>query len=201
MIRVARLAAIAGLLCVACKQDAAKTATVNIGQVIDRTGSIATPSWADAIRLAVGTANQALKQAGRSDLRFALVDANSGNAPDMARAGAMQLVKKQGAKALITDSSQDDIGVHMLAYDSDPANAIDVPVVCMACTSPNINNPAASDADPIKQAALRNGKGWNFRTTMSDAYQARVVAHMLVFAGNRGDVNGDGHFKLGIYAS
>ena len=57
------------------------------------------------------TANQGLKQAGRTDLRFALVEANSGNAPDMARAGAVQLVKKQGAKALITDSSQDDIDV------------------------------------------------------------------------------------------
>jgi ABC-type branched-subunit amino acid transport system substrate-binding protein len=195
------VAAFAFLACAACKQEAAKTATVNIGQVIDRSGSIATPSWSDAIRLAVGTANQALKQVGQPELRFALVDANSGNAPDMARAGALQLVKKQGAKAVITDSSQDDIAIQMLAYDGDPSHALEVPVVCMACTSPNINNPGASDADPVKEAALRNGKGWNFRTTMSDAYQARVLAHMLLALGNKGDVNGDGRFKLAIYAS
>jgi ABC-type branched-subunit amino acid transport system substrate-binding protein len=201
MKRVLAVAALA-LVCVsACKQESAKTATVTIGQVIDRTGSIATPSWADSIRLAVGTANQALKQAGRNEIRFALVDANSGNAPEMARAGALQVVKKQGAKAVITDSSQDDIGIHTLAYDGDPEHALDVPVVCMACTSPNINNAAATDPDKVKEAALRNGKGWNFRTTMSDAYQARVLAHMLTSAGTKGDVNGDGHFKLVIYAS
>jgi len=184
-----------------CKQEAPKVATVKIGQVLDRTGSIATPSWFDAVRLAVGTANQALKRAGRSELRFATVEANSGNAPDMARAGALELVKKQGAKALITDSSQDDIGINMLAYDGDPAHALEVPVVCMACTSPNINNPAAVDGDAVKQSALRNSKGWNFRTTLSDAYQARVVAHVLTSSGTRGDANGDGRFKLAIYAS
>jgi hypothetical protein len=163
--------AVALLLCAACKQEGTQSSTVNIGQVIDRTGSIATPSWSDSIRLAVGTANQAMKQTGQTDLRFALVEANSGNTPDMARAGAIQVVKSQGAKAVITDSSQDDIGINMLAYDGDPAHALEIPVVCMACTSPNINNPAANDGDPVKQAALRNSKGWNFRTTMSDAYQ------------------------------
>jgi len=200
MMKLARVATAVLLACAACKDEAAVT-TITIGQVIDRTGSIATPSWSDSIRLAVGTANQSLKQAGQPQIHFALVDANSGNSPDMARAGALQVVHKQGAKAVITDSSQDDIAINMLAYDGDSSHALEVPVVCMACTSPAINDPAATDADPIKQAALRNGKGWNFRTTMSDAYQARLLAHMLVASGNKGDVNGDGHFKLGIYAS
>src|SRR5207245_817898 len=132
---------------------------------------------------------------------LAAAEANSGNAPEMARAGALQLVKQQNAKAIITDSSQDDIGVTMLNYDGDASHQLDVPIVCMACTSPSIDNPQAQDADPVKQAALRNGKGWNFRTTMSDAYQARMVVHMLVSAGQRGDVHGDGKFKLSIYAS
>jgi len=198
--KLARAASAVLIVCAACKDEAAVT-TITIGQVIDRTGSIATPSWSDSIRLAVGTANEALKQQGQSPLRFAVADANSGNAPDMARTGALQVVRKQGAKAVITDSSQDDIAINMLAYDDDPSHALEVPVVCMACTSPAINNPAATDADPIKQAALRNGKGWSFRTTMSDAYQARLLAHMLVASGNKGDVNGDHHLKLGIYAS
>ena len=180
--------------------QAPKGSVIVLGQLIDRTGSIATPSWAESIRLAVSHANEALKQSGKT-VRFEVAEANSGNAPDMARAGALQLVKQQNAKAIITDSSQDDIGVNMLNYDGDASHQLDVPIVCMACTSPAIDNPKAQDADPVKQAALRNGKGWNFRTTMSDAYQARMVVHMLVSAGQKGDVNGDGKFKLSIYAS
>ncbi len=201
MTRTARIAAAAIAACAACKQqEAPKTATLTLGQVIDRTGSIATPSWADSIRLAVGSANQGLKQAGHANLHFAVAEGNSGNAPEMSQAAALEVVKKQGAKAVITDSSQDDIAVNMLAWDGDPAHALEVPVVCMACTSPNINNPAATDASPVKQAALRNSKGWNFRTTLSDAYQARVLAHMLL-ASAGGDANGDKRVKVAIYAS
>jgi len=193
------------LCAAACKPAAeapraSKGSVIVLGQLIDRTGSVATPSWAESIRLAVTHANQALKQSGKT-VRFEVAEANSGNAPDMARAGALQLVKQQNAKAIITDSSQDDIGVNMLNYDGDASHQLDVPIVCMACTSPAIDNPEAQDADPVKQAALRNGKGWNFRTTMSDAYQARMVVHMLVSAGQKGDVNGDGKFKLSVYAS
>ena len=197
---------VALVLCAAaCKpgveaRQSPKGSVIVIGQLIDRTGSIATPSWAESIRLAVAHMNQALKQTGKT-VRFEVAEANSGNAPDMARAGALQLVKQQNAKAIITDSSQDDIAVNMLNYDGDASHQLDVPIVCMACTTPAINAPDAQDADAVKQAALRNGKGWNFRTTMSDAYQARMVVHMLVSAGQKGDVNGDGKFKLSIYAS
>jgi len=191
-------------LAAACKPAAdapssGKGSVIVLGQLIDRTGSIATPSWAEAIRLAVTHVNQALKQSGKS-VRFEVAEANSGNAPDMARAGALQLVKQQNAKAIITDSSQDDIGVNMLNYDGDASHQLDVPIVCMACTSPAIDNPQAQDADSVKQAALRNSKGWNFRTNLSDAYQARMVVRMLV-SSNKGDANGDGKFKLSIYAS
>jgi ABC-type branched-subunit amino acid transport system substrate-binding protein len=187
------------LACAACKEGP-KASTIVLGQVIDRSGSMATPSWADSIRLAVGTANQALKQAGHPELRFSIAEANSGNAPETARAGALQVLK-QGAKAIITDSSQDDIGVNMLAYEANATHALEVPVVCMACTAPEIDDPAATDADPVKQAALRNGKGWNFRTTMSSAYQAGVLAKLLASSGKNGDLNGDGRFKVSIYAS
>jgi ABC-type branched-subunit amino acid transport system substrate-binding protein len=193
-------------LCAACNrspqapQATVRTSVIVLGQLIDRTGSIATPSWGESIRVAVSDANQALRQSGKP-VRFEVVEANSGNSPEMARAGALQLVKQQNAKAIITDSSQDDIGVDMLNYDGDPGHQLDVPIVCMACTSPAIDNPDARDDDPVKQAALRNGKRWNFRTTMSDAYQARMVVQMLVGAGKKGDVNGDGKFKLSIYAS
>jgi ABC-type branched-subunit amino acid transport system substrate-binding protein len=188
------------LAAAACKSEP-KPTVVRIGQDLDRTGSLATPSWGDSIRVAANTMNQALKQAGHGNVRFEIAEGNSGNAPDQARATAIDLVKKQGAKAVITDSSQDDIAVNMLAYESDPSHDLGVPVVCMACTSPQIDDPAAIDANPVKQAALRNEKGWNFRTTLSDSYQSRVVARVLLGRGKHGDVNGDGKFKLGIYAS
>src|SRR6266436_539301 len=120
------------LVLTGCKSSgppARAISVVVLGQDIDRTGSMATPSWANSIRLAVNTANAALK--------------------------------REGAKAIITDSSQDDIAVNALAYDGDPSHELGVPVVCMACTTPDINNPEAQDGDPVKQAALRNLKGWN----------------------------------------
>jgi ABC-type branched-subunit amino acid transport system substrate-binding protein len=194
------------LLCAACNPmpqppPPPRTSVIVLGQLIDRTGSIATPSWGESIRLAVVHANQALKRANKP-VRFEIAEVNSGNSPDMARAGALQLVKQQNAKAILTDSSQDDIAVNMLDYDGDPEHQLDVPIVCMACTSPSIDDPAAQEEDPVRQAALRNGKRWNFRTTMSDAYQARMLVSMLVSTtGRKGDVNGDGKFKLSIYAS
>jgi len=76
MMRLDQSATAVLLVCAACKDEAAVT-TITIGQVIDRTGSIATRAGRTRIRLAVGTANQALKQA--ASLRFIrVVDANSG---------------------------------------------------------------------------------------------------------------------------
>jgi ABC-type branched-subunit amino acid transport system substrate-binding protein len=180
--------------CKSSKPPAPAMSVVVLGQDIDRTGSMATPSWANSIRLAVNTANAALKREGRA-LRFEVAEANSGNSPEQARTEALELVKQQGAKAIITDSSQDDIAVNALAYDGDPSHELGVPVVCIACTTPDINNPEAQDGDPVKQAALRNLKGWNFRTTMSSVYQVPVLVRMLL-ASSRGD-----RFKVSIYAS
>ena len=201
MVTLCRSLILSALLATAACKGEQKSTVVRIGQDLDRTGSIATPSWSDSIRVAANTMNQALEQAGHGNVRFDIVEGNSGNSPDRARATALDLVKKEGAKAVITDSSQDDIAVNMLAYESDLTHDLGVPVVCMACTSPQIDDPAAIDANPVKQAALRNEKGWNFRTTMSDSYQARVVTRVLLGRGKHGDVDGDGKFKLAIYAS
>src|SRR4051812_33942473 len=191
------------LAAVACKREP-KPSIVRIGQDIDRTGSIATPSWSDSIRIAVETMNQALKQTGHGQVRFEVVEEDSGNVPDQARAAAIELVKREGAKALITDSSQDAIAVNMLAYERD--HLLDVPVVCMACTSPQIDDANATDENPARQSALRNEKGWNFRTTLSDSYQAGVVVRVLLGRGSqargggggRGEGEGTGSFKLGL---
>ena len=94
--------------CKSSEPPASAMPVVVLGQVIDRTGSMATPSWSDSIHLAVSTANAALKREGRA-MRFELVEANSGNSPEQARADGLKLVKQRGAKAIITDSSQENL--------------------------------------------------------------------------------------------
>jgi ABC-type branched-subunit amino acid transport system substrate-binding protein len=173
----------------------AEPETVKLGELLDRTGSIATPSWSASVDLAVHQINAALEHGGAA-FRFALVRGDSKNLPATARAEAIELVHAKGAKALITDSSQDDIAVHALVLERDPAQRIEVPVVCVACTSPLINNAAASDVDATTQEALRNPDGFNFRTTLSDAYQARVLAHWMETGTQKRAA-----FKVGIYAS
>src|SRR5881275_1626878 len=126
MVTLCRSLILSALLATAACKGEPKQTVVRIGQDLDRTGSLATPSWGDSIRLAVRTMNQALNQAGHGNASFEIVEGNSGNAPDQARATALALVQKQGAKAIITDSSQDDIAVNMLAYDGDPAHEMRV---------------------------------------------------------------------------
>ena len=63
----------------------------------------------------------------------------------------------------------------MLAYDSSPDNDLNVPIVCMACTSGSINSPTATSSDPVRQAALRNSNHWNFRPWDEPNPQANVL--------------------------
>ncbi len=196
------IAAVLCLLC-ACTSSGEKpvveqpTAPTVIGVDLDKSGSIATPSWWVSVALAVGTMNEALRQAGLP-ARFQIAEGNSGNDAASARASALELVEKQHARALITDSSQDDIAIHVLAYDG---HGLSVPIVCMGCTSGQINSPEATDVDPARQAALRNERGWNFRTSMSDAYQARTLVRVLLSRGKRGDVNGDHKVRFAVFAT
>lgn len=192
-------AALATTACANSKRTA--PAVITLGLNLDRTGSIATPTWSSSVDLAVQDANRGLQLAGHSEIVFATASADSTNTPGVARANAIELVKARGVKAIIDDTSQDQIAVEMLAYDGDPAHDLQVPVVCIACTSPQIGDPQATDPDPVRQAALRNAKGWGFRTSLSDLYQSRVVARILAESGVRGDVNQDGIFHLAIYAS
>lgn len=175
--------------------------TINIGAVLDKTGSIASPSWTDAVNLAAKHANSGLETAGRP-FRFRILSSDSTNTPTVATQRAGELVHSQGARAIITDSSQDDIAVNGLHYDADPANDLNVPIVCMACSSPAINNPASVDpTSASNENTLRNGLGWNFRTLMDTNAQARVAIRLWLGRGTNGDVNNDSQFKLGIFAS
>src|SRR5439155_1829909 len=100
-------------------------------------------SWRHAIDLDEVTVNAALKQAGHGYLSFDVVEGNSSATPEVARATDIDLVKKDAVKAIITDTSADDIAINMLAYDGNPAHQLGVPIVCIACTAHEIDDPVA----------------------------------------------------------
>jgi branched-chain amino acid transport system substrate-binding protein len=175
--------------------------TIVIGAVIDRTGSQAWPGWIEAIRLAESHANEALAQTRYKGLQFRLVIMDSENDPAVAVPRAVTLATRQGARAIITDSSQNDVAINRTFYDEDTSNDLGVPVQCAACTSGSINNPKAMDSDPITQKALRNQDGWNFRATMATKLMAPVVVRLLSAGDKLGDTNTDGKFRLAVYAS
>jgi branched-chain amino acid transport system substrate-binding protein len=184
-----------------CGNADVATSTVAIGAVLDRTGTLAATSWVEAATLAVADANQALQQSGRV-LRFKLEVSDSTNTPKVASQRALELVQQKGVRGIVTDSSQDDIALNAMFYDADTTNDLNVPIVCMACTSPAINNPASSNpADAVNQATLRNGLHWNFRALMDAMPQAKVFVRIAQGKAVSGDVNGDGLFKLAVYYS
>ncbi len=174
---------------------------IRMGAVIDQTGNNSVTSWADAVRLAEEHANQALRDISYKNLQFNMIVQDSQNIPDVATARSIDLVQVQGAKALIIDSSQNTIAVNRLNYDADLTNDLNVPIQCSGCTSGSINSPTATDMDPITQLALQNGQHWLFKGVMSTGRIAMIIDRVLLGRGANGDVDGDGMFKMGIYAT
>jgi len=175
--------------------------TLLIGVVIDRSGIDSEPSWFDAIKLARQDVNDGVTQAGLGVPTFEVRVADSANAPTVALAHSVDMVKNQGARALILDTSQSDLAVQKTFYDADPTNDLNVPIVCGSCTSGSLNNPAAVDPDPVTQAALRNTAGWNFRSVMSTGLISQTLVGLMLNAAPGGDLNGDGVFKVSFYGS
>ncbi|HNN98010.1 MAG TPA: ABC transporter substrate-binding protein [Pseudomonadota bacterium] len=192
--RAIRTAALplAACLAIACSSGASLDANLAIGAVIDRTGPRATASWSQAVKLAADLGNRGLRGSSSfGGVRFEIALADSASDPSLAVPRAQDLVRESGIKGLITDSSEDDIALHMLAYDSSPDNDLNVPIVCMACTSGSINSPTATSSDPVRQAALRNSNRWNFRSLMSSNPQANVLLQVATSRSAPGAVAGD----------
>lgn len=184
----------------ACAPTAATSDALVIGAVVDRSGSNAEPSWGDAIALAERQVNDALKAAGHAELSFHVALSDSRNDPATAVERAVHLVRDQGAKALILDTSQNAVAINVLHYDADPGNDLRVPIQCSGCTSGSINNPTAVNMDPVQQAASRNGQKWLFRTVMSTKLVALIIDRDLLKLGTpEADVNHDGKVKIAVY--
>jgi branched-chain amino acid transport system substrate-binding protein len=181
------------------------TQLITLGAVIDGTGINSEPSWADAIQLAERHANAGLRESGTTQglggLGFRVAFADSANEPALAVVRAQKLVREEGARALILDTSQVDQEILKTYYDADPSNDLNVPLQCGSCTSGTINNPTATAAnDPVAEKALRNPDRWNWRSIMSTRLISQVLVELML-RDNNGDANGDGKFKIAYLGS
>jgi ABC-type branched-subunit amino acid transport system substrate-binding protein len=159
-----------------------------------------TPLYGNAIRLAVNQMNQALT-AIHSNVQFSVAFGDDhGNNPAIAKSETLRLLNDEHVLAMVSDSSGDTIQVNRLNYDPATAAPYKFPAVCYQCSSGFINDPNATDPDPITQAALRDGDNWLRRICYNANFEAKVIDQIILAKPNVGDRNGDGVLKLSIYA-
>jgi hypothetical protein len=174
------------------------TVSIPLGALSDDTGNGASLLHGAGIDLAATQMNQGLVMAG-SHIRFDWKRLDSTADPVRAKAAALELINGHKAKGLVTDISADSIAVNMLNYDA-AAASIKVPITCFACTSAYINDPNATDPDPVRQAALRDAENWMFRVFINTKFEIFTQIQIALQKGLSGDLNGDGKFKVAIYA-
>ena len=142
-------------------------------------GSLAAANWVDSANLAIADANNS---------GLDLADAACGSSCGCPiqpirrrwRVSAPSSWFRKRRRRHHHRFRQDDIALGSLAYDADPSNDLNVPIVCMACTSPAINNPNSSQRRRSGQSSdAARRKHWNFRALMDAMPQAKV------FVGNR----------------
>jgi hypothetical protein len=183
-------------------QEPATGPTLPIGVVIDHSGSIARPAWREAALLALEHTNTALAEVPEwKGLRFSLAFADSANKPALALERARTLVREQQVRALVADASDVAVALNITHYDDDAEGDLGVPIVCMACTSPQLNNPFVGDPDPARQRALRDRDRWLWRTAAHSGPEAVALLRAARALGVQGDVNGDGRWKVAVYVS
>jgi len=131
--------------------------TIVLGAVIDQSSSMAWTTWTTAGSLAVDQLNGAL-QSANSNTRFQFLVSDSAANPATTVSSATDLVVSKAAKAVITDNSNDDVALVELAYDADTTNDINVPLMCVTCTSASINNPAATSSPAANAQAASSSR-------------------------------------------
>ncbi len=195
------------------KKPTPQTTHVIIGMAIDLTSTQATPSWQAAAQQALTDVNQGLAQVKNSpfaNLEFDLSTLDTARNTQTA-ANDTQTLAEQGAKAVILGSSSEALQANALNYAASvadagsdagsPATNLDLPLLCGACSSDKINNPKATDANPLLQAAEIDSGHWMVRTVMSNVYEAKVFVGLLTAKGNNGDIDNDGQFKISVLAN
>lgn len=171
---------------------------IRIGALTDETGPSASPLYRNAVALASKQMNQALAGAG-SKVRFDIVFNDSQSNGPRSQELAAEMINEDGVVGLVTDISGDSVSVNMLNYQEEPLADYKAPVACYLCSAASLNNVEATDMDPVRQAALRDEENWLFRTFFNAKYEAAVQSQILL-GQDGGDLNGDGHVKVGVYA-
>ena len=172
---------------------------VRIGALVDQTGASTSPLFRTAVELAASQMNQALARA-RSRLAIEVVYGDTKSNPAQGQAEALRLINQEGAVALVSDSSGVTVAVNKLNYDPASPAKRKVPITCFQCSSGFINDAKVVESDPMTQAAERDLDNWLFRVFYIANYEAAVLTQIAVKTTNNGQGNGDGNFKIGIFA-
>jgi hypothetical protein len=195
------------MLVVGCSSEDSEDdeSSVTLGAAVSRTGTSAVSTWELAFGLAAEDATEGLRRAGypkgvRADFRIQVADTVNDTANTISKSRAMV---DDGAKVIMIGTSSDAMALSALAYDDDDENDIDVPVLCIACSSPALHDPMAMHADPVLQAANRNELGWLFGLAMASTYQSQVLWNIVSDMTDgelTGDINSDGIVKISTVA-
>jgi hypothetical protein len=171
---------------------------ITFGAAISRTGSSAVDTWANSFELAAADANEGLELARypMGSLHFRSVVVDSVNRADVAARKTMNMVRNDNIRMVLNGTSADSTALVALNHNPDVTQRPNIPVVCVACSSPSHHNPKAMDANPVVQAAYRNEDRWHFGLSMSSTPQSLVLARIITSKGDQGDVNGDGKLKV-----
>jgi hypothetical protein len=172
---------------------------IKIGALADRTGPSASTSYEQALELAERDMNAALERAS-IPIRFDTLVEDSRSAVDVARDGAVRLINDEEVKGLVADVSANTVAVNQLNYDSASPTLNKVPITCYACSSAFVNDPNVVEMDPVRQAAERDEENWLYRVFFNGKYEAAASVRIMLHKENGGDVNGDGNFKVTVYA-
>jgi hypothetical protein len=200
--------ALLGILAAGCSDESTDESTVPIlfGATISRTGVSAVGTWESALGLAAADAAEGLAEADyptgkRLDFKTRVADTVNNTENTVSKG---QDLVADGAKMLMVGTSSDAVALSALAYDDDDSNDINVPVLCIACSSPALHNPEAMNADAVLQAANRNELDWVFGLAMASTYQSQVlwniIGDMTPDGNDAGDLNGDGVVKISTVA-
>jgi len=208
ILKFSTYSSLALLMTLGCSGEESKdTIPIHMSGTFSKTGVSAVSTWNDAFRLAADDASEGLAQANYPTgkrLSFDILVADTKNDVAITVQRALEMVQQQGAKVVINGTSSDTGALGKLAYDDDATNDIDVPIMCVACSSPALHNPTNVNADPAVQSTNRNEEGWIFGLAMSSLPQANVLWNILVdqtaAGGVPGDLNGDGRVKISTIA-
>ena len=183
------------------------SAEIPLGATISKTGTSAVGTWVNAFELAADDATEGLKDADYPTgkrLTFRDLTADSKNDAEITITKAIELVQEKGALMILNGTSNGSLHLNKLAYDDDDKNDLDVPIICVACSSPSHHNPDVENDDAATQAAFRNVDGWHFGLSMSSLYQSQVLWNIIVDrtpdGNDPGDLNGDGTVKISTIA-